>query len=733
MVILIKFPTRNLFRNNYYYSKLNFISRGTLLKKNWRKLLLIFFILLFLVIFIQSSLIRVISQEKPIIVGIDNSFPPMEWEEDGEVLGFDIDLMNDIADDMEREVVYIPLDWEDAYDAILNETVDCLFVTITPSRSIFMDFSIPILNDTSRIFVREDIFGISNIKDLENHTVAMEIDYSSPEYLINEVPEINPIYVNTTGEALALLENGDVFAYFGKYYVARYLIERNNIEGIKMIGDSVDMGACTIGVLKENTELLQAINNSIEVILNNGQYDMAYDKWFGTGLTKNSINQKTLQWLLISGILIAGAFIILFGWNYSLKRQVSIKTKALQKDIKKRETIENKLRETQEHLLHSQKMEAIGTFAGGIAHDFNNILTVINGTSNLMLDFIGDDQKEIKQDLQEIIDASNRATALTKQLLAFSRKQISQPQVIDVNNSLQQIRNMLQRLIGEDISLKIKYATDPTKIYIDPNQLTQIFMNLLVNARDAMPKGGTIKIQISIISDPYLEPKLKNILRSGCDYAWISIKDSGIGVDIKAREHIFEPFFTTKKKGAGTGLGLSTVYGIVKQHNGEITFSSKKHQGTQFDVYFPITDRSDEKSVLKETVSLEMIKEEKTVLIVEDEKAVRNFIINGLSSIGYKILAARDGSEALKISRNFEDTIHLMLTDVIMPGMSGKELNDIILQEHPDIKVLFMSGYAENIITSHGIVEKGINFIAKPFTIKELILKIKEILPTIRN
>lgn len=680
------------------------------------------------VIFIQSSLIRVISQENPIFVGIDNAFPPMEWEEDGEVFGFDIDLMNEIAQDMGREVVYVPLDWKYAFDAILNETVDCLFVTITPYRSTFMDFSIPILNDIARIFVRDDTFGISSINDLKNHTVALEIDYSSPEYLINEVPEINPVFVNTTEEALSLLENGDVFAYFGKYYIARYLIDKNDIQGIKMIGDSVDMGACTIGVLKGNTELLQVINGSIETIYENGQYDSIYEKWFGTGLDNNPFDERTLQWLLILGIIIAGAFLILFGWSYSLKRQVSIKTKALQEDINKRKKIEKKLRLTQENLLHSQKMEAIGRFAGGIAHDFNNLLTVINGTSNLMLDFLDDDQNEIRQDVQDIIDASNRATDLTKQLLAFSRKQMSQPKVIDVNNSLQKIRNIIQRLIGENIFLKIKYATDPTKIYMDPNQLTQIFMNLLVNARDAMPKGGTIKIEISIISDPYPEANLKDILKSGSDYAWISIKDSGIGIDLEAREHIFEPFFTTKKNGAGTGLGLSTVYGIVKQHKGEITFSSKKHQGTQFDVYFPITDLPIEKLVHEETPSLTKVEKDKTLLIVEDEEAVRNIIINGLSIMGYKILAARDGSEALKISRNFKDTIHLMLTDVIMPGMSGKELQDIILQERPDIKVLFMSGYAENIITSQGIVEKGVNFIPKPFTVKNLILKIKGVL-----
>lgn len=682
------------------------------------------------IIFFHSSLIRVTSQEEPLIVGIDNSFAPMEWEENGEVNGFDIDLMDVIAEGMDRNAEYIPLDWKYAYDMLTNGTVEILFVTITPFRSTFIDFSIPILNDTARIFVREDIYGISSIYDLVNHTVALETDYACAEYLINQVPDINVIYVNSTDEALSKLENGDVFAYFGKYYIAQYKIIENNLQGIKMIGEEVFMGACCLGVLKGNSVLLKELNSSITQVYESGQYDSIYEKWFGTGLDNNPLDERTLQWLLIIGIIITGAFLILFGWNYSLKRQVSIKTKALQEDINKREIIENKLRETQEHLLHSQKMEAIGRFAGGIAHDFNNLLTVINGTSNLMLDFLGNDQNEIRQDLQDIIDASNRATALTKQLLAFSRKQISQPQVIDVNNSLQQIRNIIQRLIGENIFLKIKYAPDPTKIYIDPNQLTQIFMNLLVNARDAMPKGGTIKIKISSISDPYPEKKLKNILKSGSDYAWISIKDSGIGIDYEAREHIFEPFFTTKKKGAGTGLGLSTVYGIIKQHKGEITFSSKKHHGTQFDVYFPITDFPIEKLELKETTYLEKVEKNKTLLVVEDEKAVRSIIINGLSIMGYKILAARDGTEALKISRNFKDTIHLMLTDVIMPGMSGKELQDIILQERPDIEVLFMSGYAENIITSQGIVEKGINFIPKPFTIKDLILKIKGVLRT---
>jgi len=371
----------------------------------------------------------------------------------------------------------------------------------------------------------------------------------------------------------------------------------------------------------------------------------------------------------------------------------------------------------------AQKMEAIGRLAGGVAHDFNNILTVIRGFSDLMLSKIKPDHPFYKEILQ-IHKASERAANLTNQLLAFSRRQMIQPQVINLNNILRDMERMLFRLIGEDIQLELILDKKLGNIKIDPGQVEQIVMNLVVNARDAMPTGGKITIETSnvYLDQSYVDEHL--LIKTG-DYIFLAISDTGKGMDEDTRNRIFEPFFTTKKE--GSGLGLSTVYGIVKQNDGNIWVYSESGKGTTFKIYFP---RIDEPTTFEREreLKIDTFRGSETILLVEDDQAVRELAREILAENGYTVLEAENGQVALSVIKQYRQPIHLLLTDVVMPEMSGKELAERIKKIHPEIKILYMSGYTENAITHHGVLANETEFIQKPFPPIIMLEKIRKIL-----
>ncbi|MHA1745327.1 MAG: PAS domain S-box protein, partial [Promethearchaeota archaeon] len=382
-------------------------------------------------------------------------------------------------------------------------------------------------------------------------------------------------------------------------------------------------------------------------------------------------------------------------------------------------------KEVQERYLQAQKMEAIGQFAGGIAHDFNNLLTVITGFSHLLLDTIPEEYNEFCGDLREILKAGNRATELTKQLLAFSRKQIFQPKVIDLNHLLQNMEKMVRRLIGEDVSLILSTYDQLGHTLVDPGQIEQVIMNLVVNARDAMPHGGTLTVETANF---FLPPqKTPSTLNPG-EYVQISISDTGIGISPSQLGHIFEPFFTTKEVGKGTGLGLSTVFGIIKQSNGDITVSSQVGNGSTFTILLPVVDRPLIDVTPSGSSETGALRGSETIVVVEDEELLRSYIIRILTSNGYHVLSAEDPTRALEIFHTYEDPIHLLITDVVMPIMNGKSLVDLLHQDVPDLLVLFMSGYTERAIVDHGILKQGLNFLPKPFSSTDLLHLVKTLL-----
>jgi len=389
---------------------------------------------------------------------------------------------------------------------------------------------------------------------------------------------------------------------------------------------------------------------------------------------------------------------------------------------------EGVLQETEAQLRQAQKMEAVGRLAGGMAHDFNNLLTVIRGYSELLLGRMAptDDKRK---DVEEVKKAADRASGLTRQLLAFSRRQFVAAKVLDLNALVANMDGMLRRLIGEDI-IELNTELDSTAgaIKADPGQVEQVIMNLVVNARDAMPNGGrlTVETRNVTIED---EVRLDAVGVAPGSYVLLAVRDNGHGMDAETRSHLFEPFFTTKEKGKGTGLGLSTVYGIVKQSGGSITVESAPGRGTTFRIYFPRV----EQEALGLTGAGDVVGQvrgRETILLVEDEPAVRGLVHETLRLHGYTVLEARHGIEALLTSAKYGGPIHLLLTDVVMPQMSGPEVAEKLLSVRPEIKVLYMSGYPDHPVFDRGNVSRETGFLPKPFSPHGLVQKVREVLTT---
>lgn len=380
----------------------------------------------------------------------------------------------------------------------------------------------------------------------------------------------------------------------------------------------------------------------------------------------------------------------------------------------------------QEQLRQSQKMEAIGGLAGGVAHDFNNLLTVIKGYAELSR--LGLDTSDpLRGNIEEILKASERAANLTRQLLAFSRRQILDFKVINLNTLLKDLDKMLNRILGEDIDLVYHLAEDIGKVKTDPGQIEQVILNLAVNARDAMPSGG--KLTIETLNMELLGAYAKTHMEvTPGHYVMLSVSDSGAGMTNEVRERIFEPFFTTKEKGKGTGLGLSTVYGIVKQSGGNINVYSEPGFGTTFKIYLPRVEE-EEDNLQRKDLDISLSTGNETILLAEDEQSVRELAARILRDRGYQVYEAPDGKDALNMVQGHpEIKIDLLLTDVVMPGMSGKELADRLKLSMPDIKVLFISGYTDNAIVHHGVLMEGVEFLQKPFTNEALARKVREVL-----
>jgi PAS domain S-box-containing protein len=379
---------------------------------------------------------------------------------------------------------------------------------------------------------------------------------------------------------------------------------------------------------------------------------------------------------------------------------------------------------TEDQLRQAQKLESVGRLAGGVAHDFNNLLTVINGFSRLLLGNLkaGD---PLRDRLEEILKAGERAAGLTQQLLAFSRKQILQPRVLDLNRVVEEMRPMLERLMGENVEVCVRLHAEAATIRADPNQLEQVVMNLAVNSRDAMPHGGKLSMETGFVEWGESHVQSRPGAHPG-PYVMLAVSDTGEGMSEETRGHIFEPFFTTKEVGKGTGLGLSTIHGIVEQSGGYVEAASELGRGTTFNIYLPRVVDAQADSGKPEAVPA--MGGQETVLVVEDQAVVRRYAAAALRTYGYQVIEAENAAEALLLCERESERIDLILTDLTMPGLSGRELADRLKKRRPGIRVLFMSGYTDDTIVHQGALEDGVEFIQKPFGPGQLAVKVREML-----
>jgi PAS domain S-box-containing protein len=391
------------------------------------------------------------------------------------------------------------------------------------------------------------------------------------------------------------------------------------------------------------------------------------------------------------------------------------------RDITERKRLE-------EQLYRSQKLEAIGRLSGGVAHDFNNLLGLIIGYSEALQERIPPDDS-YREAVDEIQNAGKRAAALTQQLLAFSRKQVLEPRILNLNAIITDIEKMLRRLVGENIAIDLLLAPDTGMVKADRSQIEQVILNLVVNARDAMPEGGKLTIETgnwmldrsTVLRHPYVIPGL---------YAMLKVTDTGCGMDAELQSHIFEPFFTTKEKGKGTGLGLATAYGVIKQSGGYIWVDSEVGKGTAFRIYLPEVNATPD-VVEEPKLATKVSTDQRTILVVEDEPSLRKLTRKTLRDAGHKVFEAADATQALELSRKTRESIDLLLTDVIMPGMSGKKLAEVLVAERMGISVLFMSGYTDGELATHGALQEGTAILRKPFTRDELLRQVESALTSL--
>jgi two-component system, cell cycle sensor histidine kinase and response regulator CckA len=488
---------------------------------------------------------------------------------------------------------------------------------------------------------------------------------------------------------------------------AVYGIYRSSLEG-----RFLDVNPALIGMLGYNSTLeVLALDPQKDVFADPAEYTRLTDEFRRTG----RVDGFEVRWKRKDANAIT---VRISGRAVASENQPSDVLEAIAEDITERRVLEDQFRQ-------AQKMDAVGRLAGGIAHDFNNLLMVVSGYTEVLLDQVSA-ENPLHAKIESIQQASDRATALTRQLLAFSRKQLLELKVIDVNAVVEDMERLLRPLIGENIELTTTLTADVGCTRADAGQLEQVLMNLVVNAKDAMPNGGKICIRTaSVTLDDSYRPE-NTFIKRGL-YVMISVSDNGHGMDRETQARIFEPFFTTKEKGKGTGLGLSTVYGIIKQSGGYVFVQSELNRGTTFTIYFPRVDEPYE-AIGTTSAPVAAVGGSETILLVEDEESVRQLVRETLQSRGYYVLEAENGNAALALAAAHSETIHLVVTDVVMPGLNGHELAQKMLATRPDIKVLYLSGYAEDAVNTTPRTRPQKAFLQKPFTLQALSRKVREVL-----
>ena len=511
---------------------------------------------------------------------------------------------------------------------------------------------------------------------------------------------------------------------------------RDSEERFRAMFDSAAIGT---GVLDLDGRIVTS-NRAFEQMLGYGKEDLARlsaaelthrdDRGRELELFGELAAGKREEYRLEKRVLAKSGDVVWAHHTVSLVRDAFTKPKfaiAMLEDITPRKQAEDERVRLESQLRQAQKMEAVGQLAGGVAHDFNNLLTAIRGYSEFALTRVGDGNPGLQKDIEEIAKSADRASSLTRQLLAFSRKQLLQPRILQLNDVVGEVDKMLRRLIGEDIEVVTIFGRALGRVTADPGQLEQVLVNLVVNARDAMPDGGKLTIETANV-DVDEELVARHAGLTPGRYVMLAVHDTGHGMDAETRSRLFEPFFTTKEQGKGTGLGLATVYGIVKQSGGYVVVESEPDSGATFKVFLQRLEAGVDEALPLVAADHVPPSGSETVLLVEDEEVVRNLVREILERNGYAVLEARNGVEALELGQTFAEPIHLLVTDVVMPKMSGRELAERLVAIHPETRVLYMSGYTDGAIGQQGVLDPQTELLQKPFSFDDLAQKVRKVL-----
>lgn len=668
-------------------------------------------------------------RENPVIrVMVDPDWAPIEYlDKNGQAAGVASEYMNRISQML--KVKFEPVRGK-SWSVMLKELqrgeimmASCLRPNDTRQKSIL--FTPDYISVPTGIFTRNEV-PFSDLKALNGKPVALVKGHAMYDYIKSAYPNIVVIETDDRKEGMALVSEGRAYAFLDALPVGCHGISSFRFTNLRLTGEVDFKYQMSMGVSTNYPQLAAILRKALNAIPETDRASY-YEKWFSA--PEDYKIDYAIIWKI--GLLSGGVVLFFVFWNRRLENRVRIRTAELaqanarlQNELVERERIETEQKQLEEQLAQAQKMESIGRLAGGVAHDFNNMLCVILGHGELLQQDLPRDSSA-QESLAQIMDAGIRARNLTQQLLAFSRKQVLQIQVVDINQAVRNMETMIRRLLGEDIQMTIRVHPEPERIKADVTRLEQVILNLCINARDAMPNGGKLTLETGPAAlDPAFcaaHPGLKP-----GEYVRLSVSDTGIGMSKETQQRIFDPFFTTKDISKGTGLGLATVYGIVKQHEGEVLVESVPGRGTTFTIFLPKTGEAIAAPEGEKHEPVVLSRGE-TILVVEDEQALRKLTCSMLRRLGYNVLAAETARESIQLASPSR-RIDLLLTDVVMPELNGREVQERIQAICPKVKTLYMSGYTDEVIGRHGILEEGVHFIPKPFTAGSLSQKIREAL-----
>src|SRR5215831_10004219 len=648
--------------------------------------------------------------------------PPFEVRgADGNATGIAVDLVNQAA--RRRGIALQWVFWNQSSEAaLISKSVDLWpLITVTPSRRKVLYISEPYVQNEHCLLVRDDMpyYKVEELATAKIGMANVSIDLVNLRRVLPSAPPVPRLKIKDVLEDVCL-QNSDA-AFMDRFTAIAALLLQTGCGGHKLRWISVPQVRSDLGVGStfEFRAVADAIRQEIGVLAEEGKLARVFEQWgYMSGQDVASVesllNARRREVRLIAVTLVFALMFVLACWQ----------TLRLTRERDRARKTEAALRESQERYMQAQKMEGIGRLAGGVAHDFNNLLTVINGYSDLVFHQLTETDAKRSQ-VDEIRKAGARAAELTQQLLAFGRKQVGRPRPLNLNSVVEESEKMLRRLLCEDVELITRLDPSLGLVTADPVHVHQVLINLAVNARDAMPNGGTLVIETANAPLDTGQASAQSEFRSR-PAVLLSVSDTGIGMDEETRKNIFEPFYTTKGN-KGSGLGLATVYGIVQQNQGWIDVSSDLGKGSVFRIYLPRTEGTDKPASSAPVVAAQLNGSE-TVLVVEDQEEVRSFVVKALAGYGYRVLQAAEGSQALTMAECHSGAIDVLLTDVVLPGMNGRELANRFRIVRPDTKVIYTSGYTQDLIAHRGVLHDDISYIPKPYTADQIAAKVREAL-----